>query len=64
MEHYTVSDINRVESIQRSFTKTVNYLHFSNYKERLVNLASIVYSVGVSKSISCSATNYYMVLLT
>ena len=35
---YTVSDINRVESVQRSFTKAVNYLRFSTYKERLVNL--------------------------
>jgi hypothetical protein len=35
---YTISDINRVESAQRSFTKTVNYLRFSIYKERLVNL--------------------------
>ena len=35
---YTVSDINHVESVQRSFTKAVNYLRFSTYKERLVNL--------------------------
>jgi hypothetical protein len=28
----------RVCSVKRSFTKTVNYLRFSTYKERLVNL--------------------------
>jgi hypothetical protein len=38
MESYTISDINHVESVQRSFTKTVNYLRFSTYKECLVNL--------------------------
>jgi ribonuclease P/MRP protein subunit RPP40 len=35
---YTVSDINRIESVQRSFTKYTNYLRYSTYKERLVNL--------------------------
>jgi hypothetical protein len=34
----TCSDINRVESVQRLFIKPVNYLRFSTYKERLVNL--------------------------
>jgi hypothetical protein len=29
---YTISDINHVESVQRSFTKTVNYLRFSPTK--------------------------------
>jgi Reverse transcriptase (RNA-dependent DNA polymerase) len=35
---YTISYINRVESVQRSFIKTVNYLRFATYKERLVNV--------------------------
>ena len=35
---YTVADINRVESAQRSFTKHIFYLRDSTYKERLVNL--------------------------
>ena len=35
---YTVSDINRIESVQRSFTKHFHYLRYSTYRERLVNL--------------------------
>lgn len=35
---YTVIEINRIESVQRSFTKAVKNLRFSTYKERLVNL--------------------------
>ena len=35
---FIVSDINRVESVQRSFTKHIHYLRCSTYKERLVNL--------------------------
>ena len=30
-------DINRIESVQRSFTKAIKNLQFSTYKERLVN---------------------------
>ena len=35
---YTAIDINRIESVQRSFTKAIKNLRFSTYKERLVNL--------------------------
>ena len=35
---YYISDINRLESVQRSFTKHINYLRFSTYDERLANL--------------------------
>ena len=62
---YTISDSNCVESVQRSFTKAVNFLHFSTYKERLVNLGlDSLQCIGVSKLISCFAINYYMVSLT
>ena len=35
---YTPSDINRIESVQRLFTKAIKNLRFSTYKERLINL--------------------------
>jgi hypothetical protein len=35
---YTISDINRIESVQRSFAEIVNCLHSSIYKECLINL--------------------------
>jgi hypothetical protein len=35
---YIVSDVNRIESVQRSFTQSINYLRFSTYKERLIKL--------------------------
>jgi hypothetical protein len=38
-EHvFTDSDINRDESVQRSFTKAINYQSFSAYKECLIDL--------------------------
>ena len=35
---YTIADINRIESVQRSFTRAINNLRFSSYRERLINL--------------------------
>ena len=35
---YTIVDINRIESVQRRFTKAINNLSFSSYSERLLNL--------------------------
>ena len=35
---FTAIDINRMESVQRSFTKAIKNLRFSTYKEHLVNL--------------------------
>ena len=35
---FTMSDIKRVESVQRRFTKSINYLRTSSYPERLLNL--------------------------
>jgi ribonuclease P/MRP protein subunit RPP40 len=35
---YTIADLNRIESVQRSFTKAIQNLRFSTYKERLINL--------------------------
>ena len=35
---YTVADINRLESVQRKFTKTIDCLRSSSYKERVINL--------------------------
>jgi hypothetical protein len=35
---YTVADINRLESVQRKFTRTIDCLRSSGYKERLINL--------------------------
>jgi hypothetical protein len=35
---YTAIDINRIESVQRSFTKAIKNLRFSTYKESLVNI--------------------------
>jgi hypothetical protein len=35
---YTIADLNRIESVQRSFTKVIKNLRFSTYKERLINL--------------------------
>ena len=64
---YTISDSNCVESVQRSFTKAVNYLRFSTYKERLVNLGLDSLQcrrIKGSKPISCFAINYYVVSLT
>jgi hypothetical protein len=33
-----ISDVKRIESVQRRFTKSINYLHTSSYPERLINL--------------------------
>jgi hypothetical protein len=35
---YTIADLNRIESVQRSFTNAIQSLRFSTYKERLINL--------------------------
>jgi hypothetical protein len=35
---YLISDVKRIESVQRRFTKSINYLHTSSYPERLLNL--------------------------
>jgi ribonuclease P/MRP protein subunit RPP40 len=35
---YLISDVKRIESVQRRFTKSINYLHTSSYAERLLNL--------------------------
>ena len=35
---YTIADLNRIESVQRAFTKAIRHLRFSTYRERLVNL--------------------------
>lgn len=35
---YTNADINRIESVQRRFTKAIKNLRFSTYSERLLNL--------------------------
>jgi ribonuclease P/MRP protein subunit RPP40 len=50
---YTIADLNRMEFVQRSFTKAIQNLRFSTYKERLINLCSLltVCSAGVSRQI-------------
>lgn len=35
---YTIADLNRIESVQRSFTRAIKNLRFSTYRERLINL--------------------------
>ena len=35
---YTIADLNRIESVQRAFTKAMKHLRFSTYRERLVYL--------------------------
>ena len=35
---YYTKDINKIESVQRSFTKAIGKLHFRSYKERLLSL--------------------------
>ena len=35
---YAICDIKRVESVQRRFTKSINYLRTASYSERLANL--------------------------
>ena len=35
---FTICDIKRVESVQRRFTKSINFLRTSSYPERLLNL--------------------------
>ena len=54
---YTISDANRILSVQRRFTKSVNYLHTSSYPERLANLCVVVYNVDVLKH---SVISYFM----
>jgi hypothetical protein len=35
---YYKKDVNRIEAVQRSFTKSIGYLSMCSYKERLLNL--------------------------
>jgi hypothetical protein len=35
---YTIADLNRIELVQRSFTRVIKNLRFSTYRERVINL--------------------------
>ena len=55
---YTIADLNRIGSVQRSFTRVIKNLRSSTYTERYV---LIVCSVDVSRQTSYFVISYYII---